>query len=170
MTTLSQLDRFIPLSMAAKRLGLAKETLLSLVNSGRIKGAVLPNGEIGVSESNMQVVVINERLHSVKKAKYKHLKDHLVSIAEAAKKYDVPAMTIRSWMQRGLVTVLESGYGVKLDESDVAYCAEIYQIRKEAGSLSGAPLLDENGLPYQLKNLWLAEYRRKKKMVPLKKE
>ncbi len=117
----------------------------------------------------MQVMVINERLRSIKKSTYKHLKSHLVSIAEAAQKYDIPAMTIRSWMQRGIVSVLESGYGAKLDESDIAYCAAIYQIRKETGSLSGAPLLDETGQPYELKNLRLAEYRRKRKAVARKK-
>ena len=86
-----------------------------------------------------------------------------------AQQYNVPMMTIRSWMQRGLVAVLESGYGTKVDESNVAYCAAIYQIRKETGSLSGAPLLNENGAPYELKNLWLAEYRRKRKPTALKK-
>jgi hypothetical protein len=159
----SQLDRFIPLSKAARRLKLSEKSLQQMISAGRIKGAMLPNGEIGVSESSVQVAAINERLRGVRRENYKHLLGHPISVAEAAKRYNVPTMTIRSWMQRDLVTVLESGYGTKLDESGVAYCAAIYQIRKETGSLSGAPLLDEHGAPYELKNLWLAEYRRKKK-------
>jgi hypothetical protein len=159
----SQLDRFIPLAKAARRLKVSEKSLQQMILAGHIKGAMLPNGEIGVSESGVQVATINERLRGVRRENYKHLCGHPISVAEAAKRYNVPMMTIRSWMQRSLVAVIESGYGAKLDESDVAYCAAIYQIRKETGSLSGAPLLDEKGAPYELKNLWLAEYRRKKK-------
>ena len=168
-TTLPQLDRFISLPQAARRMSVSEKSLQQMISSGRIKGAMLPNGEIGVSESSVQVAAINERLRGIRRENYKHLYGHPISIAEAAKQYNVPMMTIRSWMQRGLVAVLESGYGTKVDESNVAYCAAIYQIRKETGSLSGAPLLNENGAPYELKNLWLAEYRRKRKPTALKK-
>jgi hypothetical protein len=78
----SQLDRLIPLSKAARRLGVTKDTLLSLVDAGRIKGAVLPNGEIGVSESSGQVAAINERLRGVRRENYKHLLGHPTSVSE----------------------------------------------------------------------------------------
>lgn len=160
------LERFIPLSKAARQLALSQSTLHALIDSGKIRAAVLPSGDVGVSERSVQVAAINERLKAIKKDNFKHLCGHPISIAEAAKKYDVPDMTLRSWTQRGLVSVLESGYGKKLDESSVAYCAAIYMIRKETGSLSGAPLLDDSGEPYELKNLWLAEYRRKRRIGP----
>ena len=53
MTTLPQLERFISLSQAARQIGLAKDTLRSLIDSGRLKGVVLPNGDVGVSEPEL---------------------------------------------------------------------------------------------------------------------
>ena len=52
---------------------------------------------------------------------------------------------------------------MKLDEAEVAYCAEIYHERKAAGIRSGAPLLDEDGLPYELKHPELSAYRCRKR-------
>jgi hypothetical protein len=48
---------------------------------------------------------------------------------------------------------------MELDEAEVAYCAEIYHARN---GISGVPLLDEDGLAYQLKHPELSEYRRKR--------
>ncbi len=46
------------------------------------------------------------------------------------------------------------------NEAEIAYCVDIYQNRKRVG---GVPLLDENGLPYELKHPELSAYRRRKR-------
>ena len=51
---------------------------------------------------------------------------------------------------------------MELDEAEVAYCAGIYHERKTLG-ITRVPLLDENGLAYELKHPKLFEYRRRKK-------
>jgi hypothetical protein len=161
-----QLDRFIPLSKAAHQFGIGQNILRQLIESGKIRAATLQDGEIAVSETSAQVAIINEQLKAVKREDFKRLHNRSISTAEAMRRYNVLDRTLRYWAKRGIVTVLESGYGMLLDEADVAYCAKIYHIRKISGSLSGAPLLDENGKPNLLKHPELSEYRRKKKTSP----
>ena len=109
MTTLPQLDRFMSLSQAAQRLGLAKDTLRSLIDSGRIKGAVLPNGDIGVSEPELNQIVTHEQ--------FEQLRGQAITISEAAQKYNIGKITFRQWTQRGFIRVLKEGYGMELDEA-----------------------------------------------------
>jgi len=168
MTTvpLTKLDRFLPLAQAAKRLGLSEGTLRQLVNTGKVRAAVLPSGEIGVSEQSAKRVAsyeqLNEQLRAIHRRDFVSLRGKPITIAEAAEKYDILDRTLREWVKRGLVNVMENGYGKRLDESDVAFCAKVYHVRRSGKSLSGAPLLDEDGNPNLLKNPQLSEYRRKK--------
>jgi hypothetical protein len=174
-TVLSQqLDRFIPLPKAARRLKLSEKTLRTLVETGKIRAAVLSTGEIVVNEqSAMQVATyeqINEQLRAIRREDFNHLHGQLITIAEAVEKYDIPGMTVRGWVRRAQVAVIDRGHGMKLDEADVAYCAKVYSVRKTTGSLSGAPLLDDEGRPNLLKHPGLSEYRRRKKTGPLVKQ
>jgi len=162
-----QLDRFIPLAEAARQFDLGKNVLQQLIESGKIRAATLPDGEIVVNETSAQVAAINEQLKAVRREDFKRLRSRSISTSEAMRRYNVLGRTLRRWARRGLITVLESGYGMLLDEADVAYCAKIYHIRRMSESLSGAPLLDENGKPNLLKHPELSEYRRKKKTGPL---
>lgn len=171
MTTLSQLDRFIPLPKAARRLKISEKTLRSLVESGKIRAAVLATGQIIVSEQSAEQVAtyeqINEQLRTIRREDYNRLRGQAITIAESVKKYEVPNRTIYGWIERNQVAVIEHGHGMKLDEADVAYCATVYGIRKTTGSLSGAALLDEDGKPNLLKHPGLSESRRRKKTGPL---
>jgi hypothetical protein len=159
----AQLDRYIPLADVTKKFNLSVKVLRQLIESGKIRAATLPDGEIVVSETSAQVAIINEQLKSVRREEFRHLRGHPITITEAMEKYDIPGMTVRGWVKRNQVATLESGYGMKLDEADVAYCAKVYNIRKSSGSLSGAPLFDEKGNPNLLKHPELSEYRRRKK-------
>jgi transposase-like protein len=162
----TKLDRFLPLAQAARRLGLSEGTLRQLVNSGKVRAAVLPSGEIGVSEQSAKRAAsyeqINEQLRAVHRRDFANLRGKSITIADAAEKYDILDRTLREWVKRGLVTVVEDGYGKRLDEAGVAYCAKVYHVRRTGKSLSGAPLLDEDGNPNLLKNPQLSEYRRRK--------
>lgn len=120
-----------------------------------------------MSEQNAEQVAtyeqINEQLRAIRREDYKRLQGQLITIAEAVERYGIPGMTVRGWVKRNQVAVIDRGHGMKLDEADVAYCATVYSVRKSTGSLSGAPLLDEEGRPNLLKHPELSEYRRRKK-------
>jgi hypothetical protein len=149
MTPLPQLDRFISLSQAARRLGLAKDTLRSLIDSGRIKGAVLPNGDIGVSEPELGSIVTHEQ--------FEHLRGQPITVVQTVAKYQIKPMTIRGWIERGYITILKQGYGMTIDECDVAYCVAVY---RSVGGTPGKRIFDESGRPYQLQKPEFAEYKR----------
>jgi hypothetical protein len=170
VTTLSQLDRFIPLPKAAHRLKISEKTLRSLVETGKIRAAVLATGQIIVSEQSAEQVAtyeqINEQLRAIRREDFNRLRGRAITIAESVKKYDVPNRTLYGWIERNQVAVIEPGHGMKLDEVDVAYCAAVYGVRKTTGSLSGAALLDEAGRPNLLMHPELSENRRKKKSSP----
>lgn len=152
MTTPPQLDRFISLSQAARRLGLTKDTLRSLVDLGKVKGAILPNGQIGVNELELDQTVTREQ--------FEQLRGQAITISEAARKYGIGKITFRQWTKRGYIRVLKEGYGMELDEADVAYCAAVYQVR---GGVKGKRLFDELGQPYQYKHTEWAAYQRERR-------
>jgi len=77
--------------------------------------------------------------------KHKHLKGQEISIREASRKYEIPPKTISRWAKRKIIRILrDDGYRKYLDESCVAYCAEV----RSARGGSGKWLFDDNGLPY----------------------
>ena len=152
MTTLTQLDHYISLAQAARRLGLAKDTLRSLIDSGRIKGAVLPNGEIGVSEPEIDQITSREQ--------FEYLRGTPITVPQASEKYGIRADTFRSWVKRGHIHVLKDGYAAEMDLADVAYCVAIY---KAQGGGRGKRIFDQNGLPYQYKHTEWAAYQRERR-------
>jgi len=99
------------------------------------------------------------------KQNYAHLVGNPITVTQAAKNYRIHRDTILKWVKNGYVTVIRPGYQMTIDNATMAYCAEAYHARKNAGfGFSGAaPLLDKNGLPYQLKNPNLARYRQNRK-------
>lgn len=88
-----------------------------------------------------------------------------ITVSEAVKKYNIPQTTILTWVKRGLVAVLERGYRTVIDEADIDYCAMIYHERKQSGIGFRAPLFNDDGMPYKLKNERLAVYRRNKRLA-----
>lgn len=99
------------------------------------------------------------------KQNYAHLVGNPITVNNAIEKYRIPQTTILKWKNIGYITVIKPGYKMTIDEADMAYCAEAYHARRNAGFGFGgtAKLLDENGLPYQLKHPDLAKYRRNRK-------
>ena len=164
------LDHLIPLRDAAKLFGLSEKRLHELVQAGKIKGAILPGGEIGVSKDAAEINAINEKLRAIKRKQFDRLRNVPITITDASNKYSIQRDTILLWVNKQrYIKILKTGYRMEIDEADVAYCAAIYELRrsfigqsKERGQ-TGAPLLDEMGDPYLLKHPKLSEYRRKKK-------
>lgn len=147
MTAHPPLERFLTLSEAAARMKVAADELRTMIQAGRIKGAILPNGEIGVSESAIPTPPTpKEQLPEYKK--YKHLKGVPIWISEAARKYEVSTQTISQWASAGYIKKLGmNGNRVLVDEADMAYCAEIYRQRKGQGKW----LFNRDGTPYRPK-------------------
>lgn len=90
------------------------------------------------------------------------LQGQAITIAEAEKKYKTSHPTIYRWISSGYIAVLSEPeeYPKRISELDMAYCAQVKAQRQAAGTRTGAPLLDEKGLPYEFKT-GMAAYRRK---------
>jgi transposase len=95
--------------------------------------------------------------------KYGHLRANELSLTQAAQKYDVPRGTIENWIYRAkyLQFSTETTHPKLINEAEMAYLAELYHQRLTTGSK--APLLDDNGLPYEVKYPELAATRRKRR-------
>jgi len=145
------LSRFITISEAAERLHTSEKDVQSLVQSGKLDGGILPDGET--------MVVIKDSLPTRKEdlPEYKknaHLKGVGIGISDAARKYDISISTVHQWAQNGYIARLGmEGKKVLLDEADVAYCVEIYNSR---GATPKRRLFNPDGTPYKPKTNSLA--------------
>jgi hypothetical protein len=156
-SNLSIIPTFIPLAEAVRKYNLTEDVLTRLIQDGRINAAQLPSGELLVSDESL-----NEKTkEQIIEEQFGHLRGQAVTISQASQKYNIAGMTIRDWVARNYITIVDEGYPVRVNEAEVAYCADIHQQRQAAGITGGVPLLDENGLPYRLKHPELSEYRRR---------
>lgn len=116
----------------------------------------LHTGEVFVAQQTETRQQIIER-------KFSPLIGQPITVTDAANKYNVHRDTVLVWVKNRYVTALKHGgrgSRMELDEADIAYCAEIHHKR---GGISGAPLLDDDGLPYELKHPDLSKYRQKRR-------
>ncbi len=118
----------------------------------------LPTGETMLAD----VEAIQKTKEEIIMDKWPALVGRSITVTDAAKQYNIVRTTIIRWKEKGYLKVIEGGYKMLLDESHIAYCADIYHRRQAAGVRSGPPLLDDNGLPYELKHPKLSEYRKRK--------
>jgi len=97
--------------------------------------------------------------------KYPHLVGKPITLSDAAQKYGVPRTTLQKWHYRSnyITPVDPTDYPFCFDEAEIAYLTEIYNRRKITGSR--APLIDDDGLPYEVKHPELADYRRRKNEI-----
>lgn len=122
--------------------------------------------EIVTREGQKQVLVLSEPLskEDIIERRWPELIGKPITVGEAAKKYKIGRPTIFKWVQKGYISILDKdAYPMPLDAAEVEYCVQIYEERKKTGiGFYGAPLLDDHGLPYQLKRPDVAEYRQRK--------
>lgn len=182
------LPSILPLDDAAQALGVDAETLLRMVQSGRIIAFRDPNGEVFIPMNDGQPLLssvpamnmngngkrhaegtqepedINARLRQIKREDFAHLEGVEIGLSEAAREYGISPQTLHKWVKRGYIRVLRHrGRRKFVDKSDVAFCVAIYNVRKPFGSR--APLLAEDGSPYLLKHPRLAALRRQAKTL-----
>ena len=147
-----------------------QELLTQLPPDAKIELETKPSGEINVGIV-VEEAVVNGNYRTkedILKEEYSDLLNCWLTLSEAAKKYDVPRATLSSWIYRAnYIEQTKGSYPMTINEAEVAYCVDIYQERRAIGSK--APLLDENGLPYELKHPSIAQYRKDKKSKNLEK-
>ena len=173
MTETPPYPLILPLADAAREMGVDEATLRDMVKLGKIRAFVDPEGVMYVQmtqQGALPVAVaedtprppdddINARLRQIRREDFAHLEGQAITVSEAAKKYGVPLPTLYRWIRRGFLTILkQKGRRKFLDEASVAYCAEIYNVRKPFGTR--APLLETDGTPYLLRKPELAQLRR----------
>jgi hypothetical protein len=148
---------YLPLSQAARKYNISVNVLTRMIQDGRIDAAQLPSGELLVSDVGLNQTKTKEQIIA---EKFAHLRGQAITISEAAEKYSLAGTTIRKWMDRGYIRTVDSGYPVRIDEAEVAYCEWAYH---ERGGQPGVRIFDDDGLPYELKRPDLSEYRRRRK-------
>jgi len=136
------LERFLPIPEAAARLKIGELYLRALLQSGKIRGGILPNGEIVVNEQDAKAKVPKEELQEYRK--HSHLRGVGIGIREASRKYGIADVTIINWSRGGIIHRLGTDKNkILIDEADVAYCAEIHQ---KYGK-QGRKLFNSDGTP-----------------------
>jgi hypothetical protein len=158
-----KIPTYLPLSEAARQYNLSEKILTQLIQAGKIEAVRLPSGEVLVPANNDTQKIKSKK--QIIAEKFGKLANKPISVSEASKKYKVLGRTIREWISLNYIQIVDDSYPMKIDEAEVAYCADTFHQRKSAGIYSGAPLLDEFGLPYELKHPELSDYRRRKKRM-----
>jgi len=156
---------YLPLSQAARKYNISENVLTRMIRDGRIDAAQLPSGELLVSDDGLNQTKTKEQIIG---ERFAHLQGKLITISEASDKYSVPRKTIEAWVYRNRYICIadDTSYPKRIDEAEVAYCAEVYHTRQHQGISHGIPLLDEDGLPILgLKRPELSDYRRKKRRI-----
>ena len=97
------LDRFITLSEAALRMGTSVKETRSMIKSGKIKGGLLPDGAMVVSEYT--IPKRKEDLTEYKK--HAHLTGIGIGMGEASRKYNIPTPTISHWTKRNFIKIIK---------------------------------------------------------------
>jgi hypothetical protein len=152
---------YIPLADAVQKYGISEEALTQLIEAGKIEAVRLPSGELLVAADNGSLPKTKDEIIQ---EKFANLRGQPITISEAAEKYDVPRSTIEKWVEREYIDIVDANsYPMRVNEADISYCVDVYQERKAMGIKGGVPLLDENGLPYELKHPTLSQRRRRQK-------
>ncbi len=163
ISDLPSLPTFISLADAVRKYKIPEDVLTRLIQDGRIDAVQLPSGELVVSDNDLSQTKTKEQII---REKYGHLRGQAITISRASEKYGVPGTTLRDWIARKYVRVIDADdYPMRIDEAELAF-ALTFIVSAKAG-ITRVPLLDENGLPYQLKQPKLHEYRRRKKQERL---
>lgn len=135
--------RFLSLSEASRRYGIARNQLQRLIETGTIRAAEI-RGEVIVSEEEIRGHAGNkEDLPEYRQ--FDHLKGVGIWISEAERKYSIPNPTLSRWKSKGIIRMIGVDMNrVLLDEQDVAYCAHIYH---QVGG-QGKRIFATDGKPY----------------------
>ena len=158
----AHIPTYIPFNQATRHYGLSKKVLTQEIQAGKIQAVQLPSGDLLVAaENNGQNYQTKEEIIA---QKFAHLKGQGISASAASKEYGIHHQNFINWARSGYIKILtERTRLLEMDAADVAYCAYIYNQKKEeyGGKIAGVTIFDDNGNPYQVKYPDLAAQRRK---------
>ena len=150
--TLPTIPTYLPVADAAKKYGYNLDELKRLAQSGKIDAAVLPGGDVVVSEISVKSQLKKEDFPEYQK--FISLKGTGLGVRESAEKHNIPLSTLQGWVSKNIVAIIGTeGRKILLDQADVSYCAEIY--RSTGGQ--GRRIFNDDGTPYKPKTGPLAE-------------
>jgi predicted site-specific integrase-resolvase len=145
---------YLSLEEAARKYGVKEKVLTQLIADGIVQARTTPSGELLVvadKNGNSQEPRTKEEIIA---ARFAHLRSQSISAYGAQKKYGIHHNNFLRWARLGYISILnEAERSVELDEAAVAYCAYIYNQKKQeyGGNIAGVKIFDENGNPYQVK-------------------
>ena len=127
------LPTYIPVAEAAEKYGYDLDELKKMARSGKINAAVLPDGDMVVSDDSIKAKILKkEDLPEYKK--FADLADETIWVSKAAREYDIAHQTISGWIKSGYIRKMGmQGNKRLLNAQDMAYCAEVYKFRKGQG-------------------------------------
>jgi len=126
----------IPLRQAAIKYGVSTEALTRLAKDGIIRLVHTREGDSVVTISTVATAA-DAIIDEVSPAQFEHLRGHRISLTTAAEKYNVSALSLRGWVEREYIRVLQREPVLQVDEADVAYVARVYGLAEE---VTGSPL------------------------------
>lgn len=138
------LPTYIPVAEAAEKYDYDLDELKKMARSGKINAAVLPDGDMVVSDASIKAKTLKkEDLPEYKK--FADLADEVTWGSKAAREYNITQQTVSRWVKSGYIKKMGvQGRKVLLSAQDVAYCAEIYKTRGGQGKR----IFAKNGTPY----------------------
>ena len=159
---------YLTVEEAAHKYGVKKKVLTQLIADGMVQTRETSNGELLVVADNNGNSLESQTKEEIIAKRFAHLREQPISASEASRKYSevhgipISHVLFSRWARAGYITVIERGYRLQMDESEVAYCAEIFaqKYQEYGGTMSGVRIFDEDGNPYQLKYPEVAEQLR----------
>lgn len=122
----NQIDTMLPIDEAASRYNISVQSIDTMIDSGKIRAAML--NQIGIVVSDFDLA---NQLPKEDQPNYdKNLVGKGIGLRDASRKYSIPLGTISNWVKRGFIKIISrqsvvGGYKTLLDEADVAYYAKI---------------------------------------------
>jgi len=131
------LESYLTLPEAARKYGISTDALTRLVKAGIIRAVHNEEGTVLITVPT--VAAAADVIHDeIRLEQYKHLRGKRIRLLEAAKKYNVDAVSLSGWVDRGYIYVHNRRPKLlEIDEADVAYVAAIYKRGRE---LTGSPI------------------------------
>jgi hypothetical protein len=172
----NNIPTFLPLADAARKFGLPKKVLTEQIQAGKIEAVKLPTGELLVADKHNNGYQ-NKTKEQIITEKYGHLRDKIISASAASRKYSeiygimITPQHFSQWAAAGHITVKGRGYRLKLDEADVAYCADIFaqKYKEYDGLMVGVRIFDKYSNPYKLKYPEVAKQMREERRLSREK-
>ena len=156
----NNIPTYIPLDQAAKRHGVSKKVLTQQIRAGKIQAVQLPSGDLLVAAENNG----HQTKEEIITHKFAHLRGQTINTYQAQQEHGIRHQNFLRWARAGYIKIIhEEERLLEMDAADVAYCAYVYEQKKEVygGRISGVRIFDEDGNPYQVKYPDLAAQRRR---------